>query len=530
VVLCRPDPPGSHTSDEREDLPLVPFVSSPNGRNRVDLDAVRQRQATVVLIDGLAHLVPSDAEVVPDVEVLRHLGIEVISTLRVDEIWSLASRAAQLSSVRPAVTVPDRVLVSVDTVDVVAGGSPDELVALAGAWVHRRQRSRATSHSRATSRDGDERWPASIVVAFDADADIDNVIGRAADLARASGARIVGVNVTAMADAGDGPALQRSRELLEAIGADIVEVVDDSPGWALARVAEAEGARLVVQRGNVHGYLTLDPQTASVRGLDLYVVAPSTGAGMRHPLVEPAAGKIDRSAQLPRTRRMAGWLVAVIGIPLLTAVLMALRDSVELSTVLLLYLVLTVAATAAGGLAPGLLSAIAGFALADIYFTRPFFHWIIADSEVIVALLVFVVVAIVVSMLVDIAARRSRDAARARAEATALGHLASAVLNSRDPLPRLLHDVRAAFGLDAAAILRRSGAGWVVEHSAGSPVPGKPADATDALSLGSDRFLVLVGDRTPAEDSRVLAAFTAQLAIAIDQRVVAARAGGAPDA
>lgn len=227
---------------------------------------------------------------------------------------------------------------------------------------------------------------------------------------------------------------------------------------------------------------------------------------------------------------MAGWLIAVIGIPVLTAVLIALRDSVELSTVLLLYLALTVAATAAGGLAPGLLSAIGGFALAAFYFTRPFSRWVIADPDVIVALVVFVVVAVVVSMLVEIAARQSRDAARARAEATALGQLATATLNSRDPLPRLVHDVRAVFGLDAAAILRRRGAGWVVEHSAGSPVPDKPADATDALTLGSDRYLALVGDRTPAEDSRVLAAFTAQLAIAIDQRVIAARAGGSSDA
>jgi hypothetical protein len=30
-----------------------------------------------------------------------------------------------------------------------------------------------------------------------------------------------------------------------------------------------------------------------------------------------------------------------------------------------------------------------------------------------------------------------------------------------------------------------------------------------------------VGDRIPAEDSRVLAAFTAQLALAIEQRIVA---------
>jgi two-component system sensor histidine kinase KdpD len=313
--------------------------------------------------------------------------------------------------------------------------------------------------------------------------------------------------------------LDRPREQLEAMGADVIEVVDDSPGWALARVAEAEGARLIVQRGNVHGYLTLDQQTASVRGLDLYVVAPSAGTGTRHPLVEPAVGKPRRSSELPRSRRMTGLLLAAIGLPLLTILLTALRDSVDLSAVLLLYLALTVAVTAIGGFTSGLLSAVGGFALADFYFARPIYHWTIADPNIIVALAVFVFVAVLVSVLVDIAARRSADAARSRAEAAALSQLASAVLNSRDPLPRLLHDVREVFDLDAAAIMSRSTDGWIVEHSAGSPIPGKPSDATDALSLGPDRYLVLVGDRIPAEDSRVLAAFTAQLALAIEQNV-----------
>jgi two-component system sensor histidine kinase KdpD len=83
-----------------------------------------------------------------------------------------------------------------------------------------------------------------------------------------------------------------------------------------------------------------------------------------------------------------------------------------------------------------------------------------------------------------------------------------------------LHDLRAVFDLDAVAILRPSDDGWTIEHFVGSPVPRRPADATDALSVGSGRYLTLSGDRTPAEDSRVLAAFTAQLALAVDRHAV----------
>jgi two-component system sensor histidine kinase KdpD len=127
-------------------------------------------------------------------------------------------------------------------------------------------------------------------------------------------------------------------------------------------------------------------------------------------------------------------------------------------------------------------------------------------------------VAVLVSVLVGVAARRTADATRASSEAAALGRIASAILTTRDPLPRLLHDLRVVFGLDAVAILRPSGDAWEVEYAAGDPVPRRPADAAEALSVGSGRYLVLSGDRVPAEDSRVLAAFAAQLALAVGQR------------
>ena len=79
------------------------------------------------------------------------------------------------------------------------------------------------------------------------------------------------------------------------------------------------------------------------------------------------------------------------------------------------------------------------------------------------------------------------------------------------------------FDLDAVAILRRTDDGWVAEHAIGGPVPGRPADATDALAIGPRHYLALVGPRTPAEDSRVLAAFAAQLALVIDRRTAGDR-------
>lgn len=353
---------------------------------------------------------------------------------------------------------------------------------------------------------------AAVVVALDG-TDDELVVRRAAEIARAVGARLVGARVRAAGRAAADGASDAGRVALEQFGADFVGVVDDDA--ALVRIAEAHGARTVVVHGTTDGALAMDVRSAGVLGLELVVVAPG------HPVVPDDRSRVDsplraaRPPRLSRARTTAGLAVACVGPPALTALLLALRGSVDLSTVLLLYLAVTVAATAIGGRVPGLLAAVAGFSLAFYFFTEPYGRWVIDDPDVIVAVAVFLVVALIVSVLTDVASRRTAEALRSRAEAAALARIATAVLGAGDPLPRLLYDLREVFDLDAAAILRRSGNGWAIEHAIGGPVPQRPADATDAIAIGSDRYLALSGARTPTEDSRVLAAFAAQLALSI---------------
>ena len=57
------------------------------------------------------------------------------------------------------------------------------------------------------------------------------------------------------------------------------------------------------------------------------------------------------------------------------------------------------------------------------------------------------VVGALVALVVDRAARRAQQAARARAEGALLASFARTVLTRTEPLPRLLEKVREAFGL-----------------------------------------------------------------------------------
>jgi two-component system sensor histidine kinase KdpD len=224
---------------------------------------------------------------------------------------------------------------------------------------------------------------------------------------------------------------------------------------------------------------------------------------------------------------LLAWLTALVGLPALTAVLVPMRNDVGLPTILLLYLVLVVGVAALGGVVPAMVSVLAAFLVVNRLFTPSIHTWTIAEAENLVALLMFLVVAGVVSAFVSAAARRTAEATRAAAEAETLAGLAGTVAEP-DPLPVLVDHLRRAFGLGGVALLRKAQDGeWQAETVAGQAVPRTPAEADEVRPLGPDLVLAVRGGDLAAEDQRVLNAFVAQLAAAIDRRRIGAQAARA---
>jgi two-component system, OmpR family, sensor histidine kinase KdpD len=223
-------------------------------------------------------------------------------------------------------------------------------------------------------------------------------------------------------------------------------------------------------------------------------------------------------ARLPARRLASGLLMALVGLPLATAALTGLRGQVDLTGVLLLYLLLVVLVAVVGGFVPAAAAAVAAFLLANWYFTPPFHHFRIAKQADLLALVVFIAVAGVVSALVDLAARRTAEATRARAEAEALARLGGTLLHGHDPLPELVDQLQTTFGQESVALLRRDRQGWRVEAVAGPAAPIRPEYATDAVQLDAQTTLALTGRRLTGDDRRVLKAFTDQLAVALESR------------
>jgi two-component system sensor histidine kinase KdpD len=112
-----------------------------------------------------------------------------------------------------------------------------------------------------------------------------------------------------------------------------------------------------------------------------------------------------------RTRMLAGFALALVLLPALTAVLDASWAQLPLVDDLLLYLVGVIAVTVLGGFWPAIVAAVASGLLLNWFFTPPVHDWTIQAPANMLALVLFVVIAVSVSGLVHLAARRATLAA-----------------------------------------------------------------------------------------------------------------------
>ncbi|MFC9886734.1 ATP-binding protein [Streptomyces pilosus] len=542
-----------------EGLEQIPCVERAHGRAVVaemDLDAVLARRPRVALVDELAHTnAPGsrNAKRWQDVEELLAAGIDVLSTVNIQHLESLGDVVESITGVREPETVPDEVVRRADQVELVdmtpealrrrmAHGNihqPDEVDAalsnyfrpgnltalreLALLWVADRvdahlQRYRS-EHQVSAIWGSRER----IVVGLTGGPEGRTLIRRAARLAeKGAGGELLAVYISRSdgLTAASPKELAEQRTLAEDLGGSFHHVVgDDIPAALLAFARGANATQLVLgsSRRRTWQYVFGPGVGATVArdsgpDLDVHIVTHeevARGRGL------PGA----EGARLGHSRRIWGWAAGVGG-PAVLAVLLDVGD-LGLATDMLLFLTLTVAAALLGGLWPALASAAAGSLLLNYFHTPPLHTWSVADPRNIIAILIFVGVGASVASVVDLAARRTHQAARLRAESEILSFLAGNVLRGETGLEDLLERVRETFGMESAALLERAGdvEPWTCAGHAGRGRPvGRPEDADVEVPVGDHMALALTGRVPPAEDRRVLGAFAAQAAVVLDRR------------
>jgi K+-sensing histidine kinase KdpD len=211
---------------------------------------------------------------------------------------------------------------------------------------------------------------------------------------------------------------------------------------------------------------------------------------------------------LPRTRsglsparRRGGLLLAAAGLPTLTAVLVTMRGTLALESVLLLYLLLVVAVALIGGIPPALLAAVGSFLLANWFLTPPYHTFVVEQRDQLIALAVFIVAATTVSITVELAARQRVTAERSRIEAEVLAKLTGTPVSDTS-LTAVLDQVRTVFGMTSVALLECHGDNEQPVEIVGPPLHGAPTVRVDA---GPGLRLVAEGPQLFGEDRRLLA-------------------------
>jgi two-component system, OmpR family, sensor histidine kinase KdpD len=220
----------------------------------------------------------------------------------------------------------------------------------------------------------------------------------------------------------------------------------------------------------------------------------------------------DPGGAIDVRRRLAGVALAAVSLPLITVLLVAWRQHLNLADDLLFYLVAVVTITVAGGFWPAVLAAVAASLLLNWYFTQPLHTFTIQQPQELLALLLFVTVAVAVSSVVHLAARRAVQAARSRAEAASLLELAQTVLGGADTAAAVLGHLTATHG-GQAELHERAGGRWVRAASSGVE---DSLRAASRISIRRDLMLLVTGQAATATPA-LLAGFAAQAAAALDR-------------
>lgn len=527
----------------------------------MDLDAVLARAPEVVVVDELAHTnVPGGRHEKrwQDIDELLEAGIDVLSTVNVQHLQSLNDVVERITGVTQQETVPDEVVRRAEQLELVditpealrrrlAHGNvypaeridaalgnyfrPGNLTALrelALLWVAD-QVDVALQRYRAEQKITDT-WETRerVVVSITGGPESETLIRRASRIANRAGAELQVVHILRGDGlAGLGPtAMARCRTLAEEVGATFHAVVGDDVPTALLDFARGVNAtQLVIGTSRRSRVARLFDE-----GIGATVIQQSGPIDVHMVTHSYAGGRLRArlgASPLAPSRLVLGWVLSILAPVIATGLGVLLRDAVEFSTDVILFVLSTVIVALVGGLGPALVAAIFGAGLLNFFFTPPLYTLDVHSPQNVVTLIVMVVVAVMVALVVASAARRGVAAARARTEASLLASYARTVLTNPNPIERLLEKVRENFGLTSVTLLEKRNGKWdKVALSGGEPC-ADPDEADVDIAVTADVHLTLRGRALPAADRRVLEAVAGQALLALRQQRMAAAAAAA---
>lgn len=559
----------SKTAELLEGIEVIPprYIEYRGGSfPELDVPAVLARHPHVVLVDELAHTNTPGSKNPKrwqDVEELLDAGITVISTVNVQHLESLNDVVAQITGIEQKETIPDSVVRQASQVELIditpealrrrlshgnvyaperidaalsnyfRRGNLTALRELALLWLAD-QVDTALAKYRAENKITD-MWEARerVVVAVTGGPESETLVRRASRIASKSTAELMVVHVIR----GDGLAglsesrMAKIRELASSLDASMHTVVGDEVPQALLEFArEMNATQLVIGTSRRSRWARLFEEGIGPRIVEL------SGKIDVHLVTHEESKRGFRASSIaPRERRVASWLAAFIVPSVICAITVTTLDPyLDTGGESALFFVGVLLVGLLGGIAPAALSAVLSGLLLNYFLIAPRHSFTIAEPNSAITELVLLLIAVAVAVLVDFAAKLTREARRASQEAELLTLFAGSVLRGAD-LETLLERVRETYAQRAVSMLREAGEDTRAEGKKNDIVacvgrdPCVTVDSADtAIEVGDDEFwMLLAGRKLSARDRRVLGAVARQAASLIRQRELAEEASRA---
>lgn len=434
-------------------LPLREVTHRDRTLREFDLDAAlafgQADDDALVLVDELAHSnVPGSRHPKrwQDIEELLQAGVDVWSTMNVQHLESLNDIVSGITGIRVWETVPDRLFDEADEV-VVVDLPPDELLTRlkAGKVYLPEQAERAAGSFfrkgnllalrelalRRTADRVDEQvqayrkrasieavWPnrEALLACVGSGEQGDKVVRSCARLASQLDVNWHAVHIEPIATAGQEAGLPTQVDLTLKLAAQLGATTAVRPGadvaQALVRYAREQNlARLVMGRhGRRWPWSSVLSDRIADMASDLDVLQVSTPAAMRtHP---PAAASAPPSVNAPTVIQWRAHLAAVLACTLTALLATPLLQVLELSNIVMLFLLTVVGVGLRFGRGPAVTAAFLGVGLFDFFFVKPRFSFAVSDVQYLVTFVVMLAVALTIGQLTAVLKVQAESALR----------------------------------------------------------------------------------------------------------------------
>jgi two-component system sensor histidine kinase KdpD len=397
-----------------------------------DLDAALARRPTVILIDELAHTnAPGlrHAKRWQDVLELLKAGITVYTTVNVQHLEGLNDVVAQITGVRVRETVPDSVLERADDVELIDLPPDDLLQRLKDGKVYVPEQIQHAIHNffakgnlialrelalRRTAERVDQQmeiyrrdhavvqtWPAAetILVCVNMKQRGPRLIRAARQMAADLHAKWIAVYVQIprhlRLPQAERDRLVQTLRLAEQLGAETVTLTGENVAQEILSYARSRNATKIivgkpvrsVWKEWIFGSVVSDLVHRSGE-IDIYVITGKAGEGQ--PLVQRS---------LRRTSEMSGYVYALCGVLMATAVAWLMFPHFASANLIMMYLIAVIGIAIRWGRGPSVLASILSVAFFDFFFVPPYFSFTVSDIQYLLTFGVMLVVALVISNL-----------------------------------------------------------------------------------------------------------------------------------